>query len=96
MAEQTIETPVIWNGFALIISHHFIKRSLKHDYSKAFSKTFRFNYLIVIHRSPGDSPHKMPVMGSFDAMLVTSMEMLLNKQPSCQWHEPVDMKLTWC
>ena len=43
-----------------------------------------------IHWSPGDSPHKWPLSGSFDVFFVISLSQLLNKQQSWLF------KLPWC
>ena len=37
---------------------------------------------------PVESPHKGPVMYSFDVAFAVSPSKLLNIQSSCQWHEP--------
>ena len=47
-----------------------------------------------IHRSPVDSPHKGPVMWSFDVFFfffTASLNTLLNNQLGCQWYE-----MPWC
>ena len=39
------------------------------------------------HRSPVDSPHKRPVIRSFDVSFDVSLYKLLDKQSSCRWFE---------
>ena len=41
--------------------------------------------------SPVDSPHKGPMIWSFDAFFVVSLNKMLNKFSSCQWFE-----IWWC
>ena len=48
---------------------------------------FRFILCKGIHLSPVDSPHKGPVMQSFNVSFDVSLKMLLNRQSSSQWFE---------
>ena len=41
----------------------------------------------AIHRSPVDSPHKRPIVWSFDAFFDVHLNKQLNKQWSCRWFE---------
>ena len=69
---------ISWNGNIFCIADSFLGESMWWS-----SVVHYWPFVRGIHRSPVNSPHKGPVMQTFNISFVVNLNKLLNKQSSC-------------